>query len=634
MLSPIPDIRQRPGEAEARMMLGVEQEFELFDRGRPIDFRAEFPRAIGRAASIPFRNCDSAAIVEAGYMLCCDGRDAEFATAPIDLRGSGPIDLANEVLRCRSHMLQTLRKLGRREVRGYSTHLSISVPAGRERELAEAAAARIGPALILLMEGPRSPGLLIRTRRGRLEVGSEYMDDPQRLAATIVLLAGAVHACLHNQAAWEQLPALKLLRWQEAITRPGLYLPHDAYGESIHDLGRAASVEREEGGKISAGRVLETCAALAKRELEGLISSEASRSLDRVLDHPDVLPIEGKYDVGRVELRRSNFTAVQSRTLKMLARSRGTRLRPQFVDWEGAAFEWRNAGHRLIIGMPWAHLPVLFAAAQTEEVLGAIAGAQTPKPILNSLDQLGSPQVFQRIDPVALGNEALSDKGKPGGVKGGSPKPPGQLKYVDQETYVPVVPPLRRTTISRGLIALLVGILLVGTLALVGVQLLSHGGSTGSNVLLNPSVPPSPPTGLQGNVLQPQSGGTPACTLNLINPASADQIPESGALNVQWSSVPEAASYAFKVIPPPSFSVPWLFPTQGNARTIYMENFPAAGDYQFTVDALDANGGVLCGTALKFKRAAYVAPSGKKGNEGGGGGGRACSSNGMFVICP
>jgi hypothetical protein len=125
--------------------------------------------------------------------------------------------------------------------------------------------------------------------------------------------------------------------------------------------------------------------------------------------------------------------------------------------------------------------------------------------------------------------------------------------------------------------------------------------------------------------------GTPICALNLINPAKADKIPDSGALNVQWSSVPGAASYALKVIPPPEVSVPWLFPTKGNSRTIYMENFAAAGDYQFSVDALDAQGGVLCGVALKFRKSAYVPPSGKKGDTGGG---SACTSAGMFVTCP
>ena len=92
--------------------------------------------------------------------------------------------------------------------------------------------------------------------------------------------------------------------------------------------------------------------------------------------------------------------------------------------------------------------------------------------------------------------------------------------------------------------------------------------------------------------------------------------------------MPGAASYALKVIPPPSFSVPWLFPAKGTTRTIYMENFTAGGDYQFSVQALDPSGGVLCETELKFTRAALVAPSARK-HQGDG-----CTTTGMLVICP
>ncbi len=126
---------------------------------------------------------------------------------------------------------------------------------------------------------------------------------------------------------------------------------------------------------------------------------------------------------------------------------------------------------------------------------------------------------------------------------------------------------------------------------------------------------------------------TPVCALSLSNPTEADHIPDYGPLNVSWSGVPGAASYALKVIPPHDVSVPWAFPTQGTTRTIYMENFAAGGDYEFSVDALDANGGVLCATELRFKKSAYVPPAGRQDESGGGGAG-GCNPNGMAVFCP
>jgi len=175
----------------------------------------------------------------------------------------------------------------------------------------------------------------------------------------------------------------------------------------------------------------------------------------------------------------------------------------------------------------------------------------------------------------------------------------------------------------RNLLALGVAGMVVLLALFFGIRFLNPPGSKAGSVQ---AMPPN------ANLVPPTI--TPTCSLDLVNPTSADQIPESGPLNVQWSSVPVATSYALKVIPPPSFSVPWLFPAQGNSRTIYMENFTAPGDYQLAVDALDANGGVLCGTALKFKRSAYVAPSGKKGDTGGGGGSAPCRPSVVYVTCP
>jgi hypothetical protein len=166
-------------------------------------------------------------------------------------------------------------------------------------------------------------------------------------------------------------------------------------------------------------------------------------------------------------------------------------------------------------------------------------------------------------------------------------------------------------------------ILLLGLL--FGIDWLSPAGGKPTEGQLGAAVPNL------GIVVGPT--GTPTCPVFFHNPRGTGEIPDYGPLKVEWSGMPGAASYALKVIPPPAVSVPWLFPTRGTTRTIYMENFPAAGEYQFSVDALDANGVVLCGAALRFRKSAYVPPSGKKGDTGGGGS-PACTSMGLLVTCP
>ncbi len=450
------NLRKAPIPSRAPTLLGVEQEFDLLRGESYIDFRGLFPTIIARTRSVPFRNCDSAAIVDAGYMLACDGREAEFATTPINSARDGCLSLAREASRCRAHMLGLLAKAGVREVRGYSTHLNVGVPIGREWELAAAFSTSIAPALVLLMEARQSPGLLIRPRRGRLEIGSEYIDDEGQLAAALVFLAGAVEAYLRNELLWKQFPRVRLKKWEHANIRPGIYLPHEAYGESMHELGRAARLELESGQKVTAGEIFESCAELALRALHGRVNERAGRALRRVVRQIGSLQIEQEKNPGAIRRRAAYFPATEARTLQNLASARGwTGLTPAFIDWEGAAFSWQSKEAPLILGIPWSNLPQFYTVVRKKELPQFVAKLGPAEAALTSLNQLQSPQAYERVDPVALGTQALNDKGMHAGRKGGAEKPPKQLEYVDlSQTLVERMPlPLESSTLAQTVIA-------------------------------------------------------------------------------------------------------------------------------------------------------------------------------------
>ena len=72
-----------------RLSAGVEQEFEIFLAGAKLDFQRVFPAVARKLGGVPFRGRDLAAVVDPGYMLASDDTEAEFATAPIDLTGTG-----------------------------------------------------------------------------------------------------------------------------------------------------------------------------------------------------------------------------------------------------------------------------------------------------------------------------------------------------------------------------------------------------------------------------------------------------------------------------------------------------------------------------------------------------------------
>lgn len=527
MINTSPREVERTAQVAARpMMVGIEQEFDLSDGERDLDFRGLYPHIVAKARAFPFRNSDGAALVEAGYMLGCDGKEAEFATAPIHLENDGPVAAAREAIRCRIHMLQLLRGVGVPVIRGYSTHLSVSVPAGREPEIAQALSFTIGPALVMLLEARSSPGLLLRPRRGRIEVGSEYVDDERQLAAAITLLAGAVHAYLSNEERWNQLPRLKRAKWEEANIRPGIYLPRDAYGESIHDLGTHAQLELEDGGCVEAGDLLRVCGDLAIAELAGVVDEHSLRALAGVIRQPESLQIERGSDPGIIAPKRPGRPAEEAAAVTRLTRPIGRGLSLRFVDWEGAAFQWRGGGRDLVLGVPWAHLPAVFNAPPNRIV--ASVGASGPQGQLNSLDQLQTPQTFKSLDPAALGTQAVSDKGGAGGKGGGKGggKLVGQIGYTEERAILPLPPsPVR----PRGVPLLLIGVL-VGLVLLVvvggGALMLLRGGGGGQIALVGGT---TPTTVLSGSVALARATDTPT-PVGACLPAPALTSPANGAI--------------------------------------------------------------------------------------------------------
>ncbi len=611
--------------SQPALKLGVEQEFDLFDGQRRLDFQALFPRLIAGGRCVPFRNSESAVILEAGYMLGCDGQEAEIATAPISLHAAGPLRLAREVTRCRGHMLALLQRAGVPEVRGYSTHLSISVPAGRERELAEALSVTVAPALVLLMESRSSPGMLLRTRRGRLEIGSEYIDDEQQLAAAAVFLAGSVHAFLYDEETWRQFPRLRLVRWEEATIRPGIYLPRDAYGESIHDLGRLANLELQDGGTLDAGALLEICTRLVLRELEGIVQQEAFDALEHAAHQPGSLQIERDADPSFIAPRAAHSAVPEAETLTLLARGGHRRLMPRFVDWEGAAFAWRQAGRELVLGMPWDHLPALFSAARDNNIRALMPVGQAPQPVLNSLDQLQEPQTFRAIQPAALGTQAVGDKGAGGGKGGGKggAKPPAQL------TPRKPTPWLRR---FPWLPAILIFVFLIG------------GGIFIRDRYTRPPVRTETAT-LRGVPALPEDPLEPACLPPpaLVYPPNAAKLP-TDIYTLRWSSsVPLPQGSEFAVL---ASSDPNTLSDAGNSDAALVGTSHAnellldfnawefrghSGEFFWKVRIRDANGAFMdCGDggAGTFSLVPAEKPGRRPGENG-----PACDTNGILG-CP
>jgi hypothetical protein len=63
-----------------------------------------------------------------------------------------------------------------------------------------------------------------------------------------------------------------------------------------------------------------------------------------------------------------------------------------------------------------------------------------------------------------------------------------------------------------------------------------------------------------------------------------------------------------EIIPPPGGGVPWLIDTPATSKKIYMDNFPAGGEYQVVVAANAGDGTALCSSTLTFQKGALLIP--------------------------
>ncbi len=273
-------------------LLGLEHEFVVRDRGgATIDVRT-----IVHGLGCGRRDLDPADPhayrLRSGAVVTCDEAEAEVAIAPQP--GGG--DFASRVVRSAAAARGVLRRklpTGLR-LEGWSTHISVSVSDRAVRAVAERYATTFAPALMLLLDLPRSPGLLIRPRPGRLELGGEYVAGAALLAA-VTFAAGSARALAEEILGGRpiSLPPLEG-RIRAADVRQGWYVDRRAFGEDLYARGRAAALPLRGGGVTSAQERLEAAWAVARAALVGSagVDEEDLRLTDAVVAGRLPLPME------------------------------------------------------------------------------------------------------------------------------------------------------------------------------------------------------------------------------------------------------------------------------------------------------------------------------------------------------
>jgi hypothetical protein len=202
-------------------IIGIEREYRVLDgHGDAVDFRR-----LVTTLALPPAGLDptdpNARHLPNGVVITADGAEAETAIPPVPL-GPGSTVLAAGVARTAEDALVAVLPDGS-AIEGYSTHVSVSV-GGDVVSAARRFAHHYAPAAMALFDLADSPGLLVRPRPGRLEIGGDFVDGEQLRAAIVFVVAAARAADAPSPL--EPPPDAKGL--VRAKDRPGWFLPYRA----------------------------------------------------------------------------------------------------------------------------------------------------------------------------------------------------------------------------------------------------------------------------------------------------------------------------------------------------------------------------------------------------------------------
>ena len=271
----------------ASPLVGVEHEYQLFDENdEQVDFRT-----LIHGFALGARHLDpadpNAYRLATGAALTCDGAEAEIALPPVPLAAGFGTEVASRAWHERCRLEQLVPGL---RVAGYSTHVSVSTPPAIGDAVASLYTRTFAPALMLLMDRPTSPGLLVRPRPGRTELGGEYVDG-DRLRVVATFAAGSVLACHAAVTRNAPVPPALNAHVLDDDHRYGWFVSRSAFGLDLYIEGRDTQLLLAAGGTTTAQQHLEHSWTIARDALGEHIGAPEMRPIDELVWGTTPLPI-------------------------------------------------------------------------------------------------------------------------------------------------------------------------------------------------------------------------------------------------------------------------------------------------------------------------------------------------------
>lgn len=266
--------------------IGVEHEFRVMDADGEIDFRSVI-HELGFGPS----NLDPldpfAYPLSSGAKITCDDREAEVVTAPEPTRPGFPARLDTSARAAREEVRRRLPEGWALE--GCSTHINVGGGGADPLALAWRYLQTFAPALMLLMDGPDAPGLLVRPRPGRLELGGSFVSGPWLRAACVFAVASARTLADEDASAVPEL-AVSI---EPNFMRFGWYVDRRAFGPDLYRDGRRTKLPLAAGGKIEAQRLLELLWSAARPAVANDAAREELELVDGLVAGRLPLRVEG-----------------------------------------------------------------------------------------------------------------------------------------------------------------------------------------------------------------------------------------------------------------------------------------------------------------------------------------------------
>ncbi|MDR3637357.1 MAG: hypothetical protein P4L84_26370, partial [Isosphaeraceae bacterium] len=314
----------RPRPRGTARLAGIEHEFAVLEHGRQLDFR-DLIQGLG----IPGPQLDPADPfahrLRSGSVITTDDREAEIAIAPVTVGPGFSAEADRQAADVRDELVRLIGP--GRSLAGYSTHLSLSM---RDEHLDAAArlyARSFAPGLMLLLDHRDAPGLLVRPRPGRLELGGTYLAGDALRAALVfaAATARAVSRAVADAQAFplrghrRLVPPLLAVMPEQATIRYGWFVAGKAFGGDLYATGRSTLLPLANGGSMTAGEHLRRAWDAARPLIEESASAAELALVDAAVEGRLPLPSELPQDRPdcpdpgglwvRVDTRRSTLSA-------------------------------------------------------------------------------------------------------------------------------------------------------------------------------------------------------------------------------------------------------------------------------------------------------------------------------------